>query len=139
MKVKEHNDKSREKRLWAGPRDLIIIGILSLIAIALLLVPSLISPANDIQVLIYHEGKVIDRFNLKEGTARILSYEQNPEIEIQQWPDQTIAFVKSDCPDQICVNTGKLRKAGEFAACLPNNFVIVLESISDAEGVDAIA
>lgn len=139
MNNKKNSDKSREMHLWAGPRDFVIIGILVMIAIAFLMIPSLLNPTNDIQVLIYHDGEVIDRFNLEKGTARILSYEQNPEIEIQQWADQTIAFVKSDCPDQVCVDTGKLRVAGQFAACLPNNFVIVLESISEDKGVDAVA
>ena len=35
---------------------------------------------------------------------------------------------QSDCPDQVCVNTGKLYKAGQYAACLPNGFVLKIVS-----------
>ncbi|MBE6700592.1 MAG: NusG domain II-containing protein [Ruminococcaceae bacterium] len=33
-------------------------------------------------------------------------------------------FSHSDCPDKVCINTGKLSKEGEWAACLPNETVI---------------
>ncbi|NLC39664.1 MAG: hypothetical protein GX763_01980 [Clostridiaceae bacterium] len=133
------SDESRGQRPWARPRDFILLGIIAVAALALLLIPTLMKSSDDIEVLIYYEGLVIDRFVLEEGTARVLSYDQLPAIEIQQWPDRSIAIVRSDCPDQICVNTGKLRVAGQFAACLPNNFVIVLQGVTEAEGVDAVA
>lgn len=40
--------------------------------------------------------------------------------------DGEIAFVKSDCPDQICVRTGFLSRPGQMAACLPNNLILVM-------------
>lgn len=33
-------------------------------------------------------------------------------------------FVSSDCPDQICVNSGVQHKAGQRAACLPNGVIL---------------
>jgi len=139
MNSEIRSDKSRGQRPWARPRDFILLGIIALAAMALLLIPTLMNTSDGIEVLIYHEGVVIDRFVLEEGTARVFSYDQIPAIEIQQWSNRSIAIVRSDCPDQVCVNTGKLRVAGQFAACLPNNFVIVLQGITEAEGVDAVA
>ena len=133
------SDKSREQRPWARPRDFILLGLIAVAALAMLLIPSLISHSAGIEVLVYHEGVVIDRFVLEEGTARLLSYDQLPAVEIQQWPDRSIAIVRSVCPDQVCVNTGRIRVAGQFAACLPNNFVIVLLGAAEAEGVDTVA
>ena len=40
--------------------------------------------------------------------------------------DGQIAFVKSDCPDQICVRTGFIHRSGQMAACLPNGLVLFL-------------
>ncbi|MDD2363537.1 MAG: NusG domain II-containing protein [Saccharofermentanales bacterium] len=139
MNNNKNNEKSRETRRWARPRDFIILGSLTIIALALLLIPNWLNPADSIQVFIYHDGEVIDQFIMEEGVARILSYEENPAVEIQQWPDQSIAFIRSDCPDQVCIHAGRLRVAGQFAACLPNGFVIVLEGAVDAEGVDTLA
>lgn len=39
------------------------------------------------------------------------------------------AFIISDCPDKICVHTGRLKKSGQSAACLPNK--IIVRIISD--------
>jgi len=35
-----------------------------------------------------------------------------------------IAFVKSNCPDQICVRAGFQSRAGQMAACLHNNVIL---------------
>ena len=40
--------------------------------------------------------------------------------------DGQIAFVKSDCPDQVCVRVGFIGRSGQMAACLPNGFVLFL-------------
>ena len=37
---------------------------------------------------------------------------------------ESVFFSSSDCPDKVCVNTGKLHFSGEWAACLPNKTVI---------------
>ncbi len=36
-------------------------------------------------------------------------------------------FSHSDCPDKVCINTGKLSLSGEWAACLPNKTVIKIK------------
>ena len=35
-----------------------------------------------------------------------------------------IRFAASDCANQLCVHTGKLTRAGQSAACLPNQTLI---------------
>ena len=50
--------------------------------------------------------------------------------------DGQIAFVKSDCPDQICVHTGFIGRAGQMAACLPNGLILFLSSAEDYSDID---
>ena len=38
-----------------------------------------------------------------------------------------IRYLRSDCPDQICVKTGWLTGAGQMAACLPNKSIVTIE------------
>ncbi|MBR6632736.1 MAG: NusG domain II-containing protein [Clostridia bacterium] len=46
-------------------------------------------------------------------------------------------FEHSDCPDKVCVNTGRLSVSGEWAACLPNETVL---KISKGNGdVDTVS
>ena len=42
--------------------------------------------------------------------------------------EHAVRVLHSDCPDQICVRSGKLSRAGESAACLPAGVVIKVES-----------
>ena len=49
-----------------------------------------------------------------------------------------IAFVESDCPDQICVHSGFLHRPGHTAACLPNRVSLHIEWDADSD-IDVIA
>ena len=55
----------------------------------------------------------------------------NVLFEVQ---DGQIAFVKSDCPDQVCVHAGFQGLPGQMAACLPNG--LVLSVVKDRPGDD---
>ena len=39
-----------------------------------------------------------------------------------------VFFEDSDCPDLVCVNTGRLTREGEWAACLPNEVFLKVVS-----------
>lgn len=39
---------------------------------------------------------------------------------------------RADCPDQVCVRTGKVTRAGESAVCLPARITLRLEGPGDA-------
>lgn len=38
--------------------------------------------------------------------------------------DESIAVVDADCPDLVCVKTGKASKKGDVIACLPHKLLI---------------
>jgi hypothetical protein len=44
---------------------------------------------------------------------------QNPQV-LFRVNKGAAAFVASDCPDKICVNSGYLNKPWQSAACMPN-------------------
>jgi hypothetical protein len=39
-----------------------------------------------------------------------------------------VYFDSSNCPDLVCVNTGRLTREGEWAACLPNEVFLKVVS-----------
>ena len=49
-----------------------------------------------------------------------------PQVEFTL-KDGEIAFTKSNCPDQICVQTGWLNRPGQFAACMPNEVLLLIQ------------
>ena len=50
---------------------------------------------------------------------KIFSLENLPNVQFEI-KDKKIRFLKSDCPDKVCVNTGFIGTAGQTAVCLPN-------------------
>ena len=55
-----------------------------------------------------------------------------------------IAFVESDCPDQVCVHSGFINSPWHFAVCLPNLLVLSVQaedsqSQTGTNDVDVIA
>ncbi len=64
---------------------------------------------------------------LSEGQEeREFFYPEKPNVIFILKEDGSIAFKASDCPDQVCVRAGQLRTEHAFAACLPNDFLLVL-------------
>ena len=48
-----------------------------------------------------------------------------------------VRMKEADCPDQICVSRGLIRKSGQSIVCLPHRLVIRLEQLGDQE-LDAV-
>lgn len=74
---------------------------------------------------IVQDGKVLRRIEPgKVSEKEIMTVTYGPhEKQIEIGPDG-IRMLSSDCPDQICVRTGKLREGGLPIVCLPHRLVI---------------
>ncbi len=112
------------ERKLVTKRDIAVLAVLALFAIALLL---------------------FFKFGLKDGRTALISVDgrdymtvsldKDDEITLDNGvkiivSDGKIGFAESDCPDLVCVHTGMLSKAGDVAACVPNKTVI---SVSGGE------
>jgi hypothetical protein len=104
-------------------RDFIILA--AIVLFALLLVFALnYHTESAVNAVITVGGKEVKEINLKTAENETLTLENGIEILVK---DGRIGFVKSDCPDKICIKSGMLSHAGEAAACLPHKTVISLE------------
>ncbi len=111
------------KRPLMYKKDIFFILALLLI-IGLLFYVSLSRPTDHLKAIIYYENVIIDEIDLTKATPRTFSYPQNPDVVFEIFPNHQIAFVASNCPDQVCVHMGHLARSGDYAACLPNGFVV---------------
>lgn len=57
----------------------------------------------------------------------------NITLQIELTPTGA-AVLSSQCPDQICVHTGTLTRAGQSAICLPAQVVLRLEGAKNLDG-----
>lgn len=89
---------------------------------------------------IYYNNRLVETIDLNSGIDRTFSIPQNRNVIFHQYSDGSIRFEKSDCPDKICVNTGRLKTVGQTAACIPNGiFLKIVPANSEEGGVDAVA
>ena len=53
--------------------------------------------------------------------------------------DGKARFVDSPCPNRTCVQQGFISVAGQWAACLPNNVLLMIQGSAKKGSVDAVA
>lgn len=87
--------------------------------------------------VIEQDGKEIRRVELSSiPQPETLLLEGEISVTVLLEPGQ-VSIVHSDCPDQICVNTGVLTRPGQSAVCLPARVAvrIVGETQSGVDGM----
>lgn len=124
--------QEEKKRRFFTRRDGLLFALLAVIAIAAYL---LLRPAGEKGAVaeIYVDDKLVLTVSLdRERTFPVPGRE---EVMLQVH-DGAIRFIQSSCPDKICIQTGRLRHGGQWAACLPNR---VLVRVVAEGGADAAA
>jgi hypothetical protein len=106
--------------------DIIAIAAIIALAAAIWLIYSSTASDRPIKAEIYYYSELVETVDLKAGHEREFSIPQNENVVLRIDDQGSIQFIESDCPDKICIKTGKLRLAGQSAACLPNGIVVKL-------------
>ena len=96
------------------------------------------------------DGAPMVRIIAQGELAGIYPLDSDNEIEIERDGHRNVVVIKdntvhmdySDCKNQVCVNTGKISKAGETIVCLPNYVIVEIvsseEGGEDDEAIDAV-
>jgi len=86
---------------------------------------------------IYYYSELVKTIDLDTGKEESFSLPQDKNVVFHLYKDGSIAFIESDCPDKVCIRSGKLRSAGQYAACLPNGFVMKIVPKGERSPEDA--
>ena len=87
--------------------------------------------------VIEQAGKEVRRVELDSITQpETLVLEGEISVTVLLEPGQ-VSIIHSDCPDQICVNTGILTQPGQSAVCLPARVSVRIVGKSES-GVDGM-
>lgn len=114
--------------------DLIIILSLILIMVICLIVSK--DNFSEKTAVITQNGVEIYRINLrdvKEAYDINLNDEYNVIIKVE--PDG-ISFKYSDCPDKLCIKSGKIVKENQVAICLPAK--VSVKIVGNNKHIDAV-
>ena len=82
------------------------------------------------------DGEPVMELPLGEDTRIMLGEGEHTNTLLIE--NGTARVVEASCPDQICVNQGAVRYAGESIVCLPHKLVVTVEG-GRANDVDATA
>lgn len=114
--------------------DIVIIATILLLSLVSWVLYDLFSRDRLVKAEIYYYSDLIETVPLDRKEERTFSIPQNPNVVFQLDKEGGIAFISSDCPDKVCVHTGKIHRVGEYAACLPNG--ILLKIVPEGERED---
>lgn len=113
------------------PIDLILIAVLVLGGLGFSFYTK--HSTKSATAVIYIDGEIYRKIALEK-------IEKAYELDLPCSPKATlliengaVSFHEADCSDKVCVNTGKLTKRGDTAACLPAKAVVVIENGNDSE------
>lgn len=119
---------------WFSKADFFLI-LAVLAGAVLLLLPQWLANENTVVAEVTVDGVTVQEIPLKKSDEKQQYILENGVV--LETENGTIRFSQSDCPDAVCVHTGALSRAGEIAACVPNQTVVVLKSEKNA-AVDGI-
>lgn len=115
--------------------DAILIAVLLLLggALAVFLYAT---RQNGGYVSVQVDGETVMKLPLSEDTRIVLGEGGHTNTLVIR--NGTAQVVEAGCPDQICVNHGAIRYAGESIVCLPHRLVVSIEGGAQSE-VDGTA
>ncbi len=85
-------------------------------------------PYGDI-VHIVQDNQLLYEIDLEKSDDHIIEIEYQGKKNVIQIENHEICVIEADCPDKICVKTGKLKSTP--IVCLPNRLVIEFAEKND--------
>lgn len=128
----------KNKRQWFKRGDMVVLGALIIVAMAMLFLFRLTSQGAEVKAVISLNGEIVHEIELNGAKDAVFRLSKNENVSFQL-ENGKIRFVNISCPDKLCENFGYLEKAGDMAVCLPNKVILKLVSQNGSSAeLDAI-
>ena len=98
-----------------------------------------LSAGNRLQAVVSADGRELDRVDLTALSApETRTYSGSGYSLTVEFSAEGVRVASSDCPNQDCVHTGAISRAGQSIVCLPAQVVVYLEGTPAAGQPDVI-
>ena len=104
--------------------DILIKAAIIVSAMAIWYLYSNTVSGRPVRAEIYYWSDLVEAVELVPGQEMTFSIPQDEDVVFHVDKDGSIRFIQSDCPDKVCIRTGRIHLAGQSAACLPNGIVV---------------
>lgn len=116
----------------AKKSDFVVLCLIIAAAAAIILLRGA-SDQGKLFVEIYEGNTLIERRALDAAADGVIELE-HAAVEID---DGSVFFRHSDCPDKVCMHSGKIEKNGQMLACVPNGIVVQIVGLEPSERLSA--
>ena len=90
-------------------------------------------------LIIQQDNKIVERIDLSKAKAETMVAIPVPDGTLTVMYDKNKAWVKSSpCPEKLCIHQGKISKAGQTIACLPEKVLLTITTPGKEAEQDAI-
>lgn len=107
--------------------------LLCLASAALLILPSIASPSAECVVITTADGEL----SYPLDTERTVDITSNGICLAVRIENGTVAVLSSDCPDGVCVGTGRISSTAQSIVCVPARVTVRLQK-KEARDADLI-
>lgn len=121
-------------------RDILLIGLALLAALALWLFGRFASPGGQATtVVVTIDGEEALRAPLAVAQTYTFSQEDG-SVNVLEVSGGAARMLEANCRDGLCVRQGETRSAAKAIVCLPHSLVVRLENggVPDENGLDAV-
>lgn len=116
--------------------DIILVTAVLLVAGSIYMytaLPGRSTASSSVKVVVRVDGEVYGEYPLNSNKVIDLSTERGSNKIIIN--DSNVWMEDADCPDKVCVKTGKIKSPGQTVVCLPHR--VVIEIKGDNADIDA--
>lgn len=119
-------------------RDIILVLSMVIIAAAAFLIINFAVKKDGSYAVIKVDGKVIKTLDLNSGETNIEVNGYQGGVNKVVINDGKVSMTEADCPDELCVKTGKISRVGETIVCLPHRVVVEIKGSPDDDSIDSV-
>lgn len=125
--------------------DVLLVGLIVVIALAFLIPRWFFEDLseknhndNPLVANIKVDGKLVRSVELTEE-EQIIEIETEDGLNILKVHDYGIEMIEADCPDQLCLTFGFVKRNGGTIVCLPHKMIVEIEGDpGEGDDIDAI-
>lgn len=119
-------------------RDIILVLSMVIIAAAAFLIINFAVKKDGSYAVIKVDGSVIKTLDLNSGETTIEVNGYQGGVNKVVINDGKVSMTEADCPDELCVKTGKISRVGETIVCLPHRVVVEIKGSQDDDSIDSV-
>lgn len=113
---------------------LLIAGLLSVSLLAYAVIQFMVKK-DGVYAVVKVDGQIVHQLSLKQaGSFTVEGYQGGRNVIVVD--EGSVYMQEADCPDKVCVRTGKISHTGETIVCLPHR--VVVEISGQAASLDSM-